>query len=70
MKLAEFSQHEYISGKRHMCSIWLKVRDGSKELFYGPVTKYRIWGWERCVVQLMMSSMKVALTLAGYEVKR
>ena len=51
-----------------MFAVWLQLKDGPIELYHGTVTEYRARGWERCVTQLIIDSMKVALTMAGYEV--
>ncbi len=68
MKTAEFKRYKYILGQREMFAVWLQLKDGPIELYHGTVTEYRARGWERCVTQLIIDSMKVALTMAGYEV--
>lgn len=68
MKIAEFKRYKYISDKREMYAVWLQLKDGTQELFHGVVTEYRARGWERCTTNIIIDSMKIALTMAGYEV--
>ena len=68
IKYAAFSRHKYIDGQREMYSIWLRVHDGEIERFHGPVTEYRVYGWDRHTAQLIIDSMKLSLTIAGFEV--
>lgn len=57
-----------MSDKREMFAIWLRLKDGTRELFHGVVTEYRAQGWERCTTNLIIDSMTIALSRAGYEV--
>lgn len=68
MKIAEFKRYKYMDNKREMFAVWLRIKDESIELFHGSIVEYRAYGWERCATQLVIDSMKVALTMAGYDV--
>jgi len=68
MKIAKFKRYKYIDNKREMYSIWLQMHDGETEQFHGFIINYRVRGWERHTINLILDSMKVVLTLAGYEV--
>ena len=68
MKIAEFKRYKYMDDKRAMYSVWLRLHDGGMEIFHGPITEYRTQGCERHITQLIIDSMKIALTLSKYEV--
>lgn len=68
MNRAILTRYAYTDGRRQMFAIWLRLQQAQVELFHGPVGHYRAIGWERHLTQLMIDSMRLALTLAGWEV--
>jgi len=68
MKIAKFTRHKYQDNKREMYAIWLQLQDETREYFYGPVTSYRAYGWERHAVNTIIDAMKLALAAAGFDV--